>query len=240
MSRQQKRLQREREIVHATMKLLNDQGFLDLKMADVAKVSECSMGVVYSHFASKEDLLLGCAIDLVSKKQRFLVHLNQMDVSADMYIALLPVLIWEYNELHPGQYEIMPMACMPSVWKRAASARVDALAKIGADTEAMVLPRLEQIFTERGHLNVNCAYFTTGLMGLTMGIYDIENSGFGLIDVSESESCQTQPMFINLLNFLKGWGIELALSEQDWQLVKVIANDLIAEVDREWEAALES
>ncbi len=230
MSRQLKRQQREKEIIWSTLSLLNEQGFLDLKMAEVAKASGCSMGVVYSHFASKEDLLLGCAVEVTRKKTRILVKATSLDLQPALRLALIPILMWEHGDKHKGLYEILPMACLPSVWKRASTSRVDELNAIGSESQNVILPIIDAIFGEdREHADAQ--KLLAGMVGITMGIYDIKISGFSVMDIPEGVYTAAHPLVENLTKLFQGWGIVLELKESDWQLLRVIACDLITEID---------
>nr|WP_159063855.1 TetR/AcrR family transcriptional regulator [Thaumasiovibrio occultus] len=228
MSRQVKRQQRECEIIKATLDLLHEQGFLDLKMAEVAKASGCSMGVVYSHFASKEDLLLGCANVMTKHKHDYLKKVPSYDLSVELSIVIMPIMIWEHFTQYPGQYEIMPMACLPSVWQRASTMRVEELSRVGAETQELTRPKVEELLTKYGIDTVHSTQFLCGLMGMAIGIFDIQNSGFGLIDSNADHFSEHHPLLENIRRFMAGWGIDLAMTTQDWQLLQRISNEIIA------------
>lgn len=227
MSRQLKRQQREQDIVIKTMAMFSVHGFLDVKMADVAKAAACSMGVVYSHFASKEDLLLACAIELTRKKQSMLTLTTPYQCSDHQQVVLFAILIWEYNQQFPGQSEIMPMACLPSVWKRASAIRVDELRRVGAQTENLMGPRFVSLLTEAGHDPSKSKSIMCGMMGLVIGMWNIQSSGFGIIDICMEEISDKNPLIENLLHFFQGWGIELSLSVDDWFALQSIATEII-------------
>ncbi|MGB1270773.1 MAG: TetR/AcrR family transcriptional regulator [Endozoicomonas sp.] len=53
MSKLDKRLLCQADIIQATLTLLKQKRFLDLKMSEVARPAEYSMGTLYSHFSSR-------------------------------------------------------------------------------------------------------------------------------------------------------------------------------------------
>ncbi|WP_313404523.1 TetR/AcrR family transcriptional regulator [Aeromicrobium sp.] len=48
---------RRREILEATCDVVADRGFRDLRVADVAKIAQCSSGTIHYYFDSKDELL---------------------------------------------------------------------------------------------------------------------------------------------------------------------------------------
>lgn len=192
------------------------------------------MGVVYSHFASKEDLLLACAIELTRKKQSLVRLIDRYDMVPLRQLALLCVLMWEHNAKHPGLYELMPMACLPSVWKRASAARVNDLNQVGAETQQMLVPRFSALLEQVGQKAEQGKSLMCGMMSLVIGMWDIQNSGFGLIDVRIEDMSGENPFIENINNFFSGWGLPLQMDEASWQELRGIAGEIIDESDAQW------
>jgi AcrR family transcriptional regulator len=71
MVRSEKRQKREEMILDRAQDQVAEFGFLDLKMSDLAKAADLSVGTLYAHFASKEDLLLGIAIRAGARRTAF-------------------------------------------------------------------------------------------------------------------------------------------------------------------------
>lgn len=61
-NRMEKRQKREELILDGAGELIADVGFFELKMSDLARTCGISVGTLYGHFASKEDLLIGLAV----------------------------------------------------------------------------------------------------------------------------------------------------------------------------------
>lgn len=227
ITKQLKRELRERDIVIKTIAMLSVQGFLDLKMADVAKTVSCSMGVVYSHFASKEDLLLACAIKLTQKQQALLTMVSLYQLSNAQQVALFALMIWDHNEQYPGQSEIMPMACLPSVWKRASAIRVNELSRVGAQIEQVMRPRFAALLTTTGQDAAKSQNMMCGMMGLVIGMWNIQSSGFGMIDVCMQEMTDKNPLIENLIRYFNGWGIDFTFTVDEWLRLQTIAREII-------------
>ena len=58
----EKRQQRELEILEQAQTLVEEVGFFDMKMSELAKRSKLSVGTLYSHYPCKEDLLIALAV----------------------------------------------------------------------------------------------------------------------------------------------------------------------------------
>ncbi|WP_413113283.1 TetR/AcrR family transcriptional regulator [Thaumasiovibrio sp. DFM-14] len=229
MNKQLKRQQREKNIILGTIELLSEHGFLDLKMADIAKVSECSMGVVYSHFASKEDLLVGCAVEVIKKHQRWINELSHTTLDNREKLLVMPFLGWESSAINPSESEVIQMACLPSIWKRASNNRVLELTRVGAETERSAVP----IFTSA--LNVDAEkgkHFLCGIMGLTFGLREIDNSGFGMIEANSAQLSSSHPFIDALRRYCAGWGFDFPNDESEWRSAQETARQIIHAVHK--------
>ena len=69
IDKREKRDQREKEIIEVAIRMLAETGFLAMRMADLARATGYSMGTIYSHFDSKEDLIVACAYTLCLDEQ---------------------------------------------------------------------------------------------------------------------------------------------------------------------------
>jgi len=93
--------ERERRILDAGRKMLVTHGYHGLNMDRIAKEIEYSKGIVYQHFASKEDLLCAISVDLLKeavslflRASRFSGHarerLTAVAVAAQLLFRLNP------------------------------------------------------------------------------------------------------------------------------------------------------
>ena len=135
-NRMEKRQNREELILDNAGKLISEVGFFELKISDLAKMCGISVGTLYGHFTSKEDLLIGLAVMAGAKRaQKFDIARNHDGSAIEKYI-IASLLDLRFSIDHPQLFEAEYLALAPSVWKRATPARHQAqLDQIGAVTE---------------------------------------------------------------------------------------------------------
>ncbi|RCK24481.1 hypothetical protein TH8_12835 [Thalassospira profundimaris] len=122
-NRMEKRQQREEMILDAAGKLISEVGFFELKMSDIARACDISVGTLYGHFASKEDLLIGLAVMAGAKRaEKFDIARNHDGSAIEKYI-IANLLDLGFSIDHPQLFEAEYLALAPSVWKRATPAR---------------------------------------------------------------------------------------------------------------------
>ncbi|WP_417814682.1 TetR/AcrR family transcriptional regulator [Thalassospira alkalitolerans] len=136
INRIEKRQKREEMILERAGELIAEYGFFELKMSDLARECEISVGTLYVHFASKEDLLLGLAIMAGQKRAVFFDHARAHDGSAMEKFIVASLLDIRFSIEHPQLFEAEYLALAPSIWKRATpSHHQSQLAGIGRITE---------------------------------------------------------------------------------------------------------
>ena len=211
MSRQQKRQQREADIISATIELLNQNSFLDLRMSDIAKAAKCSMGAIYSHFSSKEDLLLGCACKLIREKIALLDKILSNDMEPIEYLLMVNCMMWLLNSTYPQHHQLTQLAMNPSIWRRASVSRSEIMNELGdfmqLDVDSLAFEALEKV-SKNQNSQRTIRTFRTGLFGLSMGIYNMKESGFGCFTESLQDEDGIELHLTNLGRYLKGWGFD--------------------------------
>ena len=215
MLRREKRDLREKEIVEKTIELLSQRGFLDLRMADVAKKTKYSMGTIYSHFESKEDLLVACAYTLVLEHKVLFNAIANQPVPAIEKIITTGQCSWELSMNHPDLIEIDNLSLMPSVWRRATKQRANELNQLHVELANMflgiVLEAIEQNLDGYELLNKEqteqlAHHLTHGMWGLCVGLSSTAQSGYASTLCPESDDESYAHFSINYSNFLKGYG----------------------------------
>ncbi|WP_339779741.1 TetR/AcrR family transcriptional regulator [uncultured Thalassospira sp.] len=135
MVKQEKWQQREKVILDCAQELIGQYGFFDLKMSDLARAADISVGTLYVHFASKEDLLLGLALRAGAKRTAFLETARQHDGPALEKFIVASLLDILFSIENPELFEMEYLAMSPSVWRRATVTRhQDFLRKVGDAT----------------------------------------------------------------------------------------------------------
>ncbi len=214
MSRQQKRNQREAEIVAATLLLMKEKSFLDLRMSDVAKAAECSMGAIYSHFSSKEDLLLGCACFLARQKIQVLQRVLGADLTSIEKMVMMSLCMWQVNQENPEHFALGQLAMNPSVWQRASTNRSNAMNELGDYIDNLLKTLVRQTLVENGYEEVSetlVAELLMGLWGLSSGLYQIKESGFGVFNADFREDDGVNLHLANIERYLAGWNLHASV-----------------------------
>ncbi|OKH88335.1 TetR/AcrR family transcriptional regulator [Thalassospira sp. TSL5-1] len=121
--KQEKRQQREKVILDRAQELIGEYGFFDLKMSDLARAAEISVGTLYVHFASKEDLLLGLAVRAGMIRKEFLATARNHDGPALEKFIVASLLDILFSIENPQLFEMEYLAMSPSIWRRATVGR---------------------------------------------------------------------------------------------------------------------
>ena len=215
MLRREKREQREKEIIEKTITLLSQRGFLDLRMADVAKETGYSMGTIYSHFESKEDLLVACAYTLVLEHQVLFEAIASQPISAIEKIITTAQCSWQISTRHPDLIEIDNLSLMPSVWRRATKQRAHDLNQLHVELAQLFLGIvLEAIETsldgyealDQAQTEQLANYLTHGMWGLCVGLSSTAQSGYASTLCPGGDDEGDSYFATNYTNFLKGYG----------------------------------
>jgi len=164
--------------------LMQEHGFLGLRMSDVAKSSHLSMGTIYSHFEAKEDLLIGCANHICSRYDDLFSTLFAQQESAVETLITSMVIKWIIDQQQPTLSEILHLSLMPSVWRRAAEMRCErsnALhCRIGQSFEEIARQAVASDFTlpDAANQNDEVCLLHHGLWALSVGIETTGQSGY--------------------------------------------------------------
>jgi len=223
MNRQIKRAEREQMILQKALYLFVDKGFLGVRMTDVARACALSMGTIYSHFAAKEDLLMGCATLLVREEKALYKGVIESDEPAMQRIVTGFTLNWLVAQYHPGLIEIENLSLMPSVWTRANPQRIQELNALHVSffdmAQSLVLEMLSSDLN--GYAGLDDAarkelavMLNHGMWGLCIGLNSTAQSGIARADGDQHEACSYKHFTTNVIHFLRGYGWAEAEPEQ--------------------------
>ena len=95
---EQKKVNREEELVDLAVVIINEQGFAGLSLEKLTAKSCYSKGTIYNHFSSKEDCLSALCIRAISS-------------ILDLFKRALPLMALLVKKRLPY---IMPISCMPA------------------------------------------------------------------------------------------------------------------------------
>lgn len=124
---------RERRILAAALYTARSKGALDFRMVDVARVAECSVGTLYGHFLSKEDMMAALVQLAVQRRQKWFDEVKLMPLSsAEKFVVML---LSERRRL--AQDEVLAQLEMlvshTELWCRAADQRQCSLREAGKE-----------------------------------------------------------------------------------------------------------
>jgi len=241
MSKREKRELREQEIVGESIRLFSQQGFLGVRMSDIAKQSGYSMGTIYSHFESKEDLLVACAHALTEDHQRMFRMVREEPIPAMEQIISLVQGVWLVATRFPDLVEIENLSRMPSVWQRATEQRVSRYDHLHQELAEwirnMALEALPESIDEYAELDQAdqleiADYLTHGLWGLSVGLSSIAQSGYAESQCQGKEGGEVEVMRFfstNYINFLKGYGWNSDAPEQVFERCNRVSQRLLSQ-----------
>jgi AcrR family transcriptional regulator len=224
MDKREKRDLREQEIIDTAINLLAENGFLGMRMSDIAKATGYSMGTLYSHFESKEDLIVACAHVLCQDEKNLFDEIAAQPIPSIEKIITLAQCSWLYSMQHPELIEIDSLSLMPSIWCRATSYRAERLNNLHVELAntflSMVLETIENGINGHVHLDEEekeclATHLTHGMWGMCVGLSSTAQSGYAST-LCPKDSDQGYAHFTtNYTNFLKGYGWQ----EEDPQAV---------------------
>ncbi|WP_417349830.1 TetR/AcrR family transcriptional regulator [Ferrimonas sp.] len=118
---------RETRILLAALNTASSKGALDFRMADVARAAECSVGTLYGHFISKEDMMAALVQVGLTRRTEFAKRLSSLELSGmERFVSLL---VLEQQRLAHDDIlaQLELLVCYSDLWRRAADKRVAAL-----------------------------------------------------------------------------------------------------------------
>ncbi|TKB51752.1 TetR/AcrR family transcriptional regulator [Ferrimonas aestuarii] len=142
---------RETRILLAALNTASNKGALDFRMADVARAAECSVGTLYGHFISKEDMMAALVQVGLTRRDDFVAKVAEMELSG--YERFVSLLMLEQQRLAHDEIlaQLELLVCYSDLWRRAADKRIAALrdASLAFDKqlEAALLQAHEEGFT---------------------------------------------------------------------------------------------
>ncbi|SHI21432.1 TetR/AcrR family transcriptional regulator [Ferrimonas marina] len=118
---------REQRILTAALSTARSKGALDFRMADVARVAECSVGTLYGHFLSKEDMMAALVQVALQRRQIWFKQVQEMPLSPlEQFVVLL---LSERTRLVQDEVlaQLEMLVSYSELWRRAADQRQIAL-----------------------------------------------------------------------------------------------------------------
>jgi len=247
VSRQQKRAEREGFIIRQAISLFVKKGFLGVRMMEIAKASELSMGTIYSHFATKEDLLLACATRMIREEKEIHQAIIASNASAMRRIVTCFTVNWLIARQHPGFVEIENLSLMPSVWTRAHPQRIQELNALHGDFFDMINSVILEMLNGdlHGYTGIDdvarqelARLLNHGMWGLCVGLNSTAQSGLIRAGGGHQDTCSYKHFTTNVIHFLKGYGWTEAKPEMVFKACREQARTYL--LNHPWFACLDT
>lgn len=115
--------QREREILRAGLKMLIEQGYLGLRMDQIAALVEYSKGTVYQHFSNKEEIVLALANEALSCRSKLFAHACTMRQKSRERLAAVGAAAEVFVEHFPHFFYVEQVIRVESVLEKTSEER---------------------------------------------------------------------------------------------------------------------
>ncbi len=139
---------REQRILAAALSTARSKGALDFRMADVAREAECSVGTLYGHFLSKEDMMAALVLAALEQRQAGMAEIADLALTPlEQFVVVLMAerTRWTQDEVL-AQLEML--VGYTELWRRAADKRQlalrDRVAALSTTLEAILNRAAEQ------------------------------------------------------------------------------------------------
>jgi len=212
--------ERESLILSTARRLIHDKGFLSLTMSDLATAVEYSVGTLYRHFETKEDLLVALAVQSISQRAQLFEAVRQVKrPSRDRVYGILIVRLM-LAEASPETFDIERLASSPSIWKRATAERYQAMVAMEQRCSQTVIEIIRDALAA-GDLpagQVSEAEIIFGLWSITVGFHRLVQSFVDIQQVGLADAIAAVKKNYCLL--LDGYGWQPV---EDWDAQEVEA-----------------
>ncbi|MFI3245618.1 MAG: TetR/AcrR family transcriptional regulator [Ferrimonas sp.] len=110
--------QREQRILAAALSAAREKGALDFRMADVARVAECSVGTLYGHFLSKEDMTAALVQSVIERHHLWLDEVDNLPLSYSEKVIVLLMSEWHRLAQDPVLTQLEMLTLYTELWQR--------------------------------------------------------------------------------------------------------------------------
>ena len=120
----------EQLILNATAKSILETSLIDFKMSSIAKNAGISMGSVYKHIQSKEDVLVALAVQITQQSFDVITDVLALPYPLSSKIVALNLVSHESMYIYPFGYQLFTMLNSLNLLNKASQAWIDKLAKV--------------------------------------------------------------------------------------------------------------
>ena len=146
LSRKQREIeQREALILDVARELLIQQGYLGLRMDQIADRIEYSKGTIYQHFPNKEEIILALANQALVKRSSMFSHAVTLRDQSRHRLAAVGAAAELFVERFPHFFQVEQIIRINSVWEKTSEKRRKFMRYRSACSRLSVLSRIESL-----------------------------------------------------------------------------------------------
>ncbi|WP_093519941.1 TetR/AcrR family transcriptional regulator [Pseudovibrio ascidiaceicola] len=206
--KQQKTRVREEAILEKAREIAISEGIGALKMPELAKLSHVSVGTLYRHFESKQDVIAALAsqaLDIRHQKLKLVIDQFQEPEMRCLGVIMLDFL---FNIAHPDVFQIEMQCASPSFWQETHNIRRHNHQIVASDLSSF----LEKLCSEISGTTTDPKHLTTGLWAFVSGISLV---WYGMPH-DQPDNLEDALAFLrpHLMNFIKGYGLQFSSTPQ--------------------------
>jgi AcrR family transcriptional regulator len=226
----EKRQQRELEIKHQARLMVEESGFFDMKISELAKRCQLSIGTLYSHYACKEDLLVALALDGEELRlQRVKKAIEMAGTAMEKFLSAGLTCVHSGCQNRSLNEASLLVMC-PSVWMRASPHLHQRMLSVKGQVydlfNNLLLQASDEFTTEIRESDTQIESMHIGVWSLALGIDAISCSNVVEGGLIAEKIDQWKNFYINnLIRLLKGWGWK---EENPMAIVNPIFDNLVA------------
>lgn len=127
-------VEEEQLILNATAKSILETSLIDFKMSSIAKEAGISMGSVYKHIQSKEDVLVALAVQITQRSLDVIIDVLQLPYPLSSKVVALNLVSQESMYIYPFGYQLFTMLNSLNLLNKASQSWIDKLAKVSKQT----------------------------------------------------------------------------------------------------------
>ncbi len=205
----EKRQARAQLICSEAAQMACEMGFFDLKMSELARRCELSVGTLYSHYPCKEDLLVAVALDALQRQYEQIRRAAELGDSPVQRFIAADLAALRFSCAHPALTELERLAMMPSIWRRSSPGQHQLLVDKFDAVNTYFLEFLQQA-ARAGEISLSeerLQWLNVGAWSLSMGMDAVSWSNFSVGRWAPALEGHWEPVHrANLVSFLRGWG----------------------------------
>ncbi|KZL23236.1 TetR/AcrR family transcriptional regulator [Pseudovibrio sp. WM33] len=202
--KQQKTKLREEAILEKAREVIIAEGTGALKMPELAKLSQVSVGTLYRHFESKQDIIAALASRaLDARHQKLKLVKEQFQEPDERYLGVI-MLDFLFNIAHPDVFQIEMACASPAFWEETQSFRHQSHQAVAKDISSF----LQSVCSEISGPEADLKHLATGIWAFVSGMSLV---WYGMPS-KQQDNLEEALCFLrmHLINFIKGYGLQLS------------------------------